>query len=108
MADSSTLAMSEALSILLIMLGFCILPVLAVGGLALIRRFERAPDNRNAATKRGMDQLERRIAGLETGHGELARMQERLDFLEAVLEGGPPRPQLPGAGEADGKKPASR
>jgi hypothetical protein len=102
MNDPSTLVMTETLSILLIMAGLCILPLIMVAGLALLRRFERAPHRRDAAVTREMDQLERRIAGLETSYGELARMQERLDFLEAVLEAGPPQAQLPGAGEKGG------
>jgi Tfp pilus assembly protein PilN len=99
LADPSTFTMAETLSILLIMAGLCILPLVMVAGLALLRRWEHAPHKRDAAIKRDMDQLERRIAELETGYSELARMQERLDFLEAVLEAGPSRAQLPGAGQ---------
>lgn len=99
MADPSTFTMAETLSILLIMAGLCILPLIMVGGLAFLRRWERAPHGRDAALKGDMDQLERRLAGLETSHTEVARMQERLDFLEAVLAERPPQAQLRGAGE---------
>lgn len=108
MNDPSTLVMTETLSILLIMAGLCILPLIMVAGLALLHRFERAPHARNAAINRDMDQLERRVAGLEAGNAEVARMQERLDFLEAVLEAGSPQAQLPGTGEAGGKRTTSR
>lgn len=99
MNDPSTFPLAETLSILLIMAGFCILPLIMVAGLALLRRWERAPHDRDAAIKRDMGQLERRLAGLETSHTEVARMQERLDFLETFLAERPPQAQLPGAGE---------
>ena len=99
MGDPSTLVMTETVSILLITAGLCILPLVMVAGLALLRRWEHAPHKRDAAIKRDMDQLERRIAELETSYGELARKQERLDFLEAVLEAKSPQAHLPRTGQ---------
>lgn len=97
MNDQSPLLMTETVSILLVVASVFIMPLTMVSALALLRRWERAPHARNAAIKRDMDQLERRVAGLEAGSAEVARMQERLDFLEAVLEAEPSRAQLPGA-----------
>lgn len=95
----SPIAMGEVLPILLIMVGFWILPLLTVAGLALTRRFEHAPQKHDDAIERQMDQLESRLASLEASHDKMARMQERLDFMEAVLEGVPPHGPLPASSE---------
>jgi Tfp pilus assembly protein PilN len=93
MIDPST--MDETLSILAIMAGLCILPLLMVAGLALLQRWERAPQKRNADTMRDLNSLTARIAALEAGQSEVSAMAERLDFLEAVLARPPAQPGLP-------------
>lgn len=95
MTDLSAFEVSESLSLLLMMAGLFILPLLMLAGLVFLERWERAPQKRRADTMRDLNSLKARIAALEAGQSELSVMQERLDFLEAVLAEPPAQSFLP-------------
>jgi hypothetical protein len=97
-SDLTTMEMVGSVLALLIGLGGAILIVLLfVGGLAVLRRFEARPQVLSKKMRAELDELRLRLAHLERGEQDLGQMEERLAFVEQLLDEDEPRtPPSPG------------
>jgi ABC-type transport system involved in cytochrome bd biosynthesis fused ATPase/permease subunit len=97
-SDLTTMEMVGSVLALLIGLGGAVLIVLLfVGGLAVLRRFEARPQVLSKKMRAELDELRLRLAHLERGEQDLGQMEERLAFVEQLLDEDEPRtPPPPG------------
>jgi ABC-type transport system involved in cytochrome bd biosynthesis fused ATPase/permease subunit len=101
-SDLTTMEMVGSVLALLIGLGGAVLIVLLfVGGLAVLRRFEARPQVLSKKMRAELDELRLRLTHLERGEQDLAQMEERLAFVEQLLDGDEPRKPLPPGREGE-------
>jgi hypothetical protein len=99
-SDPTTLeTLGSVLAFLIAIGGTVLVILLLVGGFALLRRFEQRPHELQKKWRRQMDEMRRRLARLEEGGHDLAQMEERLAFVEQLLDEAQPRKPLPPARE---------
>jgi hypothetical protein len=95
-SDPTTLeALGSVLAFLIAIGGTVLVILLLVGGFALLRRFEERPHELQKKWRRELDEMRRRLGRLEEGGGDLAQMEERLAFVELLLDEAQPRTPLP-------------
>jgi acyl-CoA synthetase (AMP-forming)/AMP-acid ligase II len=95
-ATSDLTTMEMVGSVLALVIGFggiVLVMLLLVGGFTLLDRVEKRPHELQKKWRRELDEMRRRLTRLEEGGRDLAQMEERLAFVEQLLD--EPRTPLP-------------